>query len=167
VADPRTLATGRAGIFAGGDVVSGPKTIIEAVAAGRRAAGSIHEYLAGARDGEAEIMRAVRVTTPPEATLRLDIANHPRVHAPLPVVDTGTFKASQEGFAEDAARLEASRCFRCDAVYGCPSVSVVAGRGPADSRVGGPSAAHAPVAARTALTPATPPSRQLNQGGAQ
>ena len=33
------------GVFAGGDVVSGPKTIIDAVAAGRRAAGAIHEYL--------------------------------------------------------------------------------------------------------------------------
>ncbi len=52
VADPRTLATGRAGIFAGGDVVSGPKTIIDAVASGRRAAASIHEYLAGVEDGE-------------------------------------------------------------------------------------------------------------------
>ena len=49
---PRTLATGRAGIFAGGDVVSGPKTIIDAVASGRRAAASIHEYLAGVADGE-------------------------------------------------------------------------------------------------------------------
>ena len=38
-ADPRTLATGRRGVFAGGDVVTGPKTIIDAVAAGRRAAG--------------------------------------------------------------------------------------------------------------------------------
>ncbi len=167
VADPRTLATGRAGIFAGGDVVSGPKTIIEAVAAGRRAAGSIHEYLSGARNGEAEIMKAVRVTTPRELTLRLDIADKPRVHAPLPMVNTGSFKATQEGFPEDAARAEASRCFRCDAVYGCPSVSVLAGRGPADSRVGGPSAAHAPVAAPGALTPATPPSRQLTSGGAQ
>ena len=66
VADPRTMATGRAGIFAGGDVVSGPKTIIDAVAAGRRAAASIHEYLAGAHDGEAEIMAAVRYKTAPE-----------------------------------------------------------------------------------------------------
>ena len=45
-----------AGVFAGGDVVSGAKTIIDAVAAGRRAAGSIHEYLAGVADGEAAIM---------------------------------------------------------------------------------------------------------------
>jgi NADPH-dependent glutamate synthase beta subunit-like oxidoreductase/Pyruvate/2-oxoacid:ferredoxin oxidoreductase delta subunit len=134
VADPRTLATGRAGIFAGGDVVSGPKTIIEAVAAGRRAAASIHEYLAGAAHGEAEIFAAVRYRTPPELTLDLDIAPRPRVHAALPVVDTATFSATQPGFTEQAAHAEASRCFRCDAVYGCPSVSVRAGRGPADSR---------------------------------
>ena len=133
VADPRTMATGRAGIFAGGDVVSGPKTIIDAVAAGRRAAGSIHEYLAGARDGEAEILAAVRYSTPPERSLRLDLAARARAHPELPIVDTGTFAATQHGFEGAAAQSEASRCFRCDAVYGCPSVSVVAGRGPADS----------------------------------
>jgi NADPH-dependent glutamate synthase beta subunit-like oxidoreductase/Pyruvate/2-oxoacid:ferredoxin oxidoreductase delta subunit len=151
VADPKTLATGRAGIFAGGDVVSGPKTIIEAVAAGRRAAGSIHEYLAGVRNGEAEIMKVVRYQTTAEPTLRLDIANRPRVHAPLPVVETGNFKATQEGFGEQAARAEASRCFRCDAVYGCATVGVVAGRGPLDSRIGKPAAATSAT-----LTPTSP-----------
>ncbi len=134
VADSRTLATGRAGIFAGGDVVSGPKTIIEAVAAGRRAAGSIHEYLAGAADGEAEIFAAVRYPTPREASLTVDLAARPRVHAALPVVDTTTFSATAPGFTEAAAHAEASRCFRCDAVYGCPSVQVAAGRGPVDGR---------------------------------
>jgi NADH-quinone oxidoreductase subunit F len=161
VADPKTLATGRAGIFAGGDVVSGPKTIIEAVAAGRRAAGSIHEYLAGAANGEAEILKVVRYATSAEPTLKLDIANRPRVHAPLPVVETGNFKATQQGFSEEAARAEASRCFRCDAVYGCPTVGVLAGRGPADSRVGGPSAQHAPA------VPSTIPNPPSAQGGAQ
>jgi NADH-quinone oxidoreductase subunit F len=145
VADPRTLATGRAGIFAGGDVVSGPKTIIDAVAAGRRAAASIHEYLAGARDGEAEIMAAVRYPTKPERSLSLDLAPRPRAHAPLPVVQLGTFAATQAGFAEDVARSEAARCFRCDAVYGCPSVSVLTGRGPHEAirPVPTPSFAHA------------------------
>jgi NADH-quinone oxidoreductase subunit F len=133
VADPRTLATGRAGIFAGGDVVSGPKTIIDAVAAGRRAAASIHEYLAGARDGEAEILATVRFRTPPEARLTLDLATRPRAHAPLPVVELGSFTAHQVGFDEAGARGEAARCFRCDAVYGCPSVAVTAGRGPRDA----------------------------------
>ena len=155
VADPRTLATGRAGIFAGGDVVSGPKTIIEAVAAGRRAAASIHEYLAGATDGEAEILAAVRYHTPAEPTISLDIAVRRRVHAALPVVDTTSFAATAPGFTEAAAHAEASRCFRCDAVYGCPSVSVQAGRGPADGRTG-------PIP-----VPAATPADQLSQGGVQ
>jgi NADPH-dependent glutamate synthase beta subunit-like oxidoreductase/Pyruvate/2-oxoacid:ferredoxin oxidoreductase delta subunit len=155
VADPRTLATGRAGIFAGGDVVSGPKTIIEAVAAGRRAAASIHEYLAGAKDGEAEIFAAVRYPTPAEPALSLDISVRPRVHAALPVVDTSSFSATAPGFTEGAAHAEASRCFRCDAVYGCPSVSVQAGRGPADSRTG-------PIP-----VPAATPADQPSQGGVQ
>lgn len=132
VADPRTLATGRAGIFAGGDVVSGPKTIIDAVASGRRAAGSIHEYLSGAGDGEAEIFAAVRYATPPEPSLSLRLANQPRARAPLPMVEPGSFRANQVGFDEPTARAEANRCFRCDAVYGCPTVEVLSGRGPAD-----------------------------------
>ena len=132
VADPRTLATGRAGIFAGGDVVSGPKTIIDAVASGRRAAGSIHEYLSGASDGEAEIFASVRYATPPEPSLTLRLATSARIHAPLPMVDASSFRATQIGFDEASARAEASRCFRCDAVYGCPTVHVASGRGPAD-----------------------------------
>ena len=108
VADPRTLATGRAGIFAGGDVVSGPKTIIDAVAAGRRAAASIHEHLAGVRDGEAEILATVRFATPPEARLTLDLGTRPRAHAPLPVVELGSFAAHQVGFDEASARAEAA-----------------------------------------------------------
>ncbi len=135
VADPQTLATGRAGIFAGGDVVSGPKTIIDAVASGRRAAGSIHEYLAGAADGEAEIFATVRYATPPELQLHVDLAPKPRAHPPLPMFTPGSFAADQVGFDEASARSEAGRCFRCDAVYGCPSVTVAAGRGPHDAPI--------------------------------
>jgi NADPH-dependent glutamate synthase beta subunit-like oxidoreductase len=164
VADPRTLATGRAGIFAGGDVVSGPRTIIEAVAAGRRAAASIHSYLAGVEDGEAEILDAVRVRTPAEEHLRLDIAEAPRRHPALPVVDVGTFRATQPGFDPATARAEAARCFRCDAVYGCPSVSVVAGRGPADSREGGHPATPIPT---PASAPSAAPGIASTPGGAQ
>jgi NADPH-dependent glutamate synthase beta subunit-like oxidoreductase/Pyruvate/2-oxoacid:ferredoxin oxidoreductase delta subunit len=132
VADPRTLATGHAGVFAGGDVVSGPKTIIDAVASGRRAAGAIHEYLAGVRDGEAEIMATVRYRTPVETSLRLDLEPRPRARQPLPVYEPGSFRAGQAGFDEASAVSEASRCFRCDAVHDCATVAVTAGRGPGD-----------------------------------
>jgi glutamate synthase (NADPH/NADH) small chain len=45
VADPRTGGTKEKGVFAGGDCVTGPATVVEAIAAGKRAAHSIHEYL--------------------------------------------------------------------------------------------------------------------------
>ena len=159
VADPRTLSTGHAGVFAGGDVVSGPKTIIDAVASGRRAAAAIHEYLSGARDGEAEIMATVRYRTPAEASLTLDLEPRPRAHMPLPVYQPGSFRADQAGFDAKTAVAEASRCFRCDAVYRCSTVSVVAGRGPGD----GPDR-RAPAAPPAAPIP-FPPSATPAAGG--
>jgi NADPH-dependent glutamate synthase beta subunit-like oxidoreductase/NAD-dependent dihydropyrimidine dehydrogenase PreA subunit len=136
VADPRTLATGHAGVFAGGDVVSGPKTIIDAVASGRRAAAAIHEYLAGVPNGEREILETVRYKTPPEPRLILDLAERPRAHLAEAAFVPGSFKANQVGFDDATARAEASRCFRCDAVYGCPTVQVAAGRGRAAAAPG-------------------------------
>lgn len=44
-ADPASQRTSRKGVFAGGDIVTGSATVILAMAAGRRAAKSIHEYL--------------------------------------------------------------------------------------------------------------------------
>jgi NADPH-dependent glutamate synthase beta subunit-like oxidoreductase len=125
-------ATGRKGVFAGGDVVSGAKTIIHAVGAGRRAAGSIHEYLSGSRDGEAEIMATVRVPKAPEPVLTVDLATRPRVGMELPAYKPGSFAATQPSLEPAAARSEASRCFRCDAVYRCEEVHVQSGRGPRD-----------------------------------
>ncbi|MCJ7561117.1 FAD-dependent oxidoreductase, partial [Candidatus Bathyarchaeota archaeon] len=48
--NPFTLETSMSRIFAGGDVVSGPATVIEAIAAGMRAAVSIDCYLKGEGD---------------------------------------------------------------------------------------------------------------------
>jgi NADH-quinone oxidoreductase subunit F len=45
--DPITLETSLPGIFAGGDVVSGPATVIEAIVAGKKAASSIDDYVRG------------------------------------------------------------------------------------------------------------------------
>jgi NADPH-dependent glutamate synthase beta subunit-like oxidoreductase len=132
VADERTMATGQAGVFAGGDVVSGPRTIIDAVASGRRAAASIHGYLAGVGEPEAEILRTVRYPTPPEPILTVDLTVRPRAHPPLVVVDSSTFAPTQAGFDPVMAMTEAGRCFRCDAVDRCSSVTVLGGRGPGD-----------------------------------
>lgn len=45
-ANPETLRTSKRGVFAGGDIVTGAATVILAMGAGRKAAQSIHEYLA-------------------------------------------------------------------------------------------------------------------------
>jgi hypothetical protein len=128
------MATGRRGVFAGGDVVSGAKTIIHAVGAGRRAAGSIHEYLSGCSDGEAEIMATVRVPRAPEPVLTVDLATRPRVGMEIPPYRPGSFVATQPSLEPAAATAEAARCFRCDAVYRCAQVHVKSGRGPGDGR---------------------------------
>jgi glutamate synthase (NADPH/NADH) small chain len=44
-ADPETLGTSKPGVFAAGDIVTGSATVILAMAAGRKAAHSIDEYL--------------------------------------------------------------------------------------------------------------------------
>ena len=52
IATDETLATSLAGVFAGGDIVTGAATVIEAMGAGRRAAASMKAYL-GLRDSRA------------------------------------------------------------------------------------------------------------------
>ena len=49
VTDPETGATSLPGVYAGGDIVTGSATVIEAMGAGRKAAAAIHEYLTGSR----------------------------------------------------------------------------------------------------------------------
>jgi len=154
------LATGRKGVFAGGDVVSGAKTIIHAVGAGRRAAGSIHEYLSGSKNGEAEIMASVRVPKAPEPVLTVDLATRPRVGMELPAYTPGSFAATQPSLEPAAARAEASRCFRCDAVYRCETVHVQSGRGPRDGPGAQPNEPPPAVGGRPnlAASASTPPS---------
>jgi glutamate synthase (NADPH/NADH) small chain len=52
VTDPETGATSREGVYAGGDIATGAATVILAMGAGRRAAGAIHEYVEGKRNGD-------------------------------------------------------------------------------------------------------------------
>jgi hypothetical protein len=53
-ADPETLETSTPGIFAGGDVVAGPRMAIDAIADGKNAASSIDRYLSGNRSATGE-----------------------------------------------------------------------------------------------------------------
>jgi glutamate synthase (NADPH) small chain len=60
-ADEKTQRTSRKGVFAGGDIVTGSATVILAMGAGRRAAHSIHEYLAS---GQWDLQAAAQSDVP-------------------------------------------------------------------------------------------------------
>jgi NADH-quinone oxidoreductase subunit F len=109
---PRTMMTNTEGIFAGGDVVSGPATVIEAMAAGRKAALSIDQYLRGERlEDEASLPRIIGIE---EVDLdRFNGRERQRMPA-LPMEErTKGFKEIELGFAEMEALCEADRCFQC------------------------------------------------------
>ncbi|MBE0481752.1 MAG: FAD-dependent oxidoreductase [Dehalococcoidia bacterium] len=117
VADPRTLATDQPGVFAGGDAVTGPKTVIWAVAAGQRAATSIRRYLEGKplsifieRDGYEPIEVPNIAPTEEEVKERARVQSS---HLNLKERKS-TFKEVVPAYRSGEAREEASRCLRCD-----------------------------------------------------
>lgn len=111
--DTATLATTAAGVYAGGDVAFGPRNLIEAVGNGKRAARSIHEYLAG--DG-ARLETTVEIDELPTDRYRM-LAGFERLDREAPPtlpLDRRTGIAEVEtGFAADAAHRQAARCLVC------------------------------------------------------
>ena len=109
--DPDTLATSRDGVFAGGDAISGPASVIEAIADGRQAAISIDKYLGGS--GEIDETLA----PPEEAAAPLgEAVEGRRAEVPtLPVAERlKGFSQVELGLSEEMAIKEAERCLRCD-----------------------------------------------------
>jgi heterodisulfide reductase subunit A-like polyferredoxin len=120
-ADPDTLATSRAGVFAGGDVVTGPFIAIGAVAAGREAAISIDRYLNG-QDLKADREAPLRPIQ--DGNWNPIPKDQPKVQrAQMPELDqaewTGGFKEINLGFTETQAQAEAARCINCGACSEC------------------------------------------------
>jgi len=110
---PDTLATDIDGVFAGGDVVSGPASVIEAIAAGRQAAIAIDKYLGG--KGLIEERLAPPETLPaPFEMEEQEERNRPKI--PVLAVDRRIkgFDTVELGFTKEAATEEAGRCLRCD-----------------------------------------------------
>jgi heterodisulfide reductase subunit A-like polyferredoxin/uncharacterized protein with ACT and thioredoxin-like domain len=119
--DPDTLATSRAGVFAGGDVVTGPWIAIGAVAAGREAAISIDRYLQG-RDLKADREAPLRpIQDGNWNPIPRNLPSEEREHMPeLPRTEwTRGFKELNLGFTEAQAQHEACRCLNCGACSEC------------------------------------------------
>ena len=64
--DPDTLATSKEGVFAGGDAMRGPASVIEAIADGRQAAISIDKYLGGSGIIDEVLAPLEEAPAPPE-----------------------------------------------------------------------------------------------------
>ena len=116
-ADPITFQTSIKGVFAGGDVVSGPATVIEAVAAGKEAAISIDRYLQGIDLKEGRPAERERVKDVPTK----GVAKKPRAVMPLLSVAERikSFNEVESGFDEKKAVEEANRCLNCAVCSEC------------------------------------------------
>jgi len=136
-ADPLTLATPVKGIFAGGDAVTGAATVIQAMAAGRKAAKSIDKYFKGepldkGREGEEIFESKLIVDT-------WSIYQEPRTAMPaLPAAQRkANFKEVDLGLTREAAVKEAKRCLSCDCricinLLGCPALIIEKGKAKVD-----------------------------------
>jgi NADH-quinone oxidoreductase subunit F len=110
--DADTLATAIEGVFAGGDAVTGPATVIEAIAAGKQAAISIDKYLGG--NGAIEETLA----SPEEVEILPEIEEGEKHRISMPTLTLserlGSFAEVELGLGEEMAIEEAKRCLRCD-----------------------------------------------------
>ena len=116
-----TQATNVAGVFAGGDITTGPASVIGAIAAGRKAANAIDLYLRGKKAKANQ--RAVRATEP----LKFDNACLGRMEreeeSKLPAEERkkGIEVEDLVTLEKSAVKTEANRCFNCGCVAVSPS----------------------------------------------
>jgi len=109
-----SMRTSVDGIFAAGEVVSGPASVIRAVADGRRAASCIDRYLGG--DGDIDI--PLLDETEPDRELGQIERFFDLTRVPVPRMGLDRSLACldliEEGYSPEAAIDESERCLRCD-----------------------------------------------------
>jgi len=115
--DAKTLCTNRKGVFAGGDLVTGPNTVVEAIAAGKKAAEVIDNYLCGRELAEPPKIKLPEVFIEPAVVSDEELEDVVKRAEPaaLPA------ESRKKNFAEvemtlsvEQAAREARRCLRCD-----------------------------------------------------
>ncbi|PKM80223.1 MAG: 4Fe-4S ferredoxin [Firmicutes bacterium HGW-Firmicutes-14] len=119
--DRETLETNIPGVFAGGDAVTGPATLIEAAAAGKEAAESIHRFLNGMDLRENRILES---TLPEAIKDKEELAAIPRKPRAVPDkigIDERkrTFQEVVLSYTAETAMQEAQRCLNCGICCEC------------------------------------------------
>ena len=123
--DAKTLAASRNGVWCGGDAVTGPSSVVAAIAAGRKAAISIDKYLGGKGIINEKLTRARRIIAPENE----EFPGKARVAMPLlsPEKRAGTFQEMEFCLSESSADEESRRCLHCGkgmtsrCRYACPA----------------------------------------------
>ena len=113
--DPVTGQTSLPGVFAGGDNASGPASVIDAVAAGKRVAESIERYLTG-KDLLAGRFESTVNPMPEEllpSTGEIVKKDRPRPEELAPANRAKNFQEVEKGLTEEQALAEAERCLNC------------------------------------------------------
>jgi len=110
--DDTTLQTEVDGVFAGGDCVTGPDTVVAAMGAGRRAAESIHRFINGL-----DMYENRQLEKPFESLMEIDVEGEPIIERKsMPKLNS----SERSGFEEvnlgleEIAKEEADRCLYCD-----------------------------------------------------
>jgi NADH-quinone oxidoreductase subunit F len=121
-ADPDTLSTNLPGVFAGGDVVSGSNTVIDAIAAGKKVASMIDRYLHGEKLKQPYEACLPRIYIEPTAIGVEEADQAERVRPPsLPVESRRhSFSEVDLSLSSEEAACEAKRCLRCDLEFTQP-----------------------------------------------
>jgi formate dehydrogenase beta subunit len=122
-ADPDTLMTSRNGIFAGGDAVTGPATLIQAMAQGDRAAKAIDDYLTfgrvrfDPRDRMSQLLASIREMDQQKLNVPVRSEYRVKVKELDPKVRKRLFEEVEKPISVEEAYKEANRCMRCYRIY--------------------------------------------------
>jgi NADPH-dependent glutamate synthase beta subunit-like oxidoreductase/NADH:ubiquinone oxidoreductase subunit F (NADH-binding)/formate hydrogenlyase subunit 6/NADH:ubiquinone oxidoreductase subunit I len=123
VADPKTLMTKVPGVFAGGDAQQGPRTVVEAIRAGKIAAAAIDAWLRGTPMDASTGKPVRRADVTPLPIVAMDRSHRRRAMMPEKSVEEvlgdGNFVRIEEGLSDAMAQEEVRRCLRCDVCIGC------------------------------------------------
>ncbi|MCK5713854.1 MAG: FAD-dependent oxidoreductase, partial [Hyphomicrobiaceae bacterium] len=120
--NPDTMQTSLPHVFAAGDAVSGPASIIEAIAAGHGAVKAIDHYLTNAEMGEALVqMAAANPGNPDWQEIPENVPEEARaLPEQLEAASRWTsFEEIEQGLLETEARQEAHRCLNCGICSEC------------------------------------------------
>jgi len=115
------METSMEGIFAAGDAVLGPATVVEAIGGGKRAADAIDRYLSGIPQPKLPPVPVRRqrvdfIEVPASTKMNLKRPDMPLLNYNRRRV---TFQQVELGYSENVAREEARRCLRCDICRRC------------------------------------------------